>query len=832
MEILALLSLFYSLVSFIEAVIYKGDRWFFIAIYLAAFLTSLVPVTYSVYEFFSSPRSKMKRILRSLENFIYTTNLNKVISDKMMKNQNLYCNPFTNESMNCSHGMHLIFSKNEKHCDFDEDDDTFVLLYAVLKQNCESTNVFSRNDKNYFVIREEGILKTTENLCLNEMRSLYNKDVCEYFHYKAKILSQTIKIKYSIQDKVISFEQSDSRSIHVLKKSFKNSRIDHMIYLIKIFHYVIKTGRNCCFVIDHERTKIFKNGSRLHCINVSELFEEVIEKDSRIDRVWFENYPKFVENNHLNIMNKGMLEKFGNKSKIFIEYINQQPPEKQIYLFKFAINCESANYKNNFMFDNKEKRIMTNWKWKRFCTDLSFLRELCKFPCLHFVDKKIPPTKKCLNFSKMEKYENLLAEENDEKIFHCIPKKEKCIFVEHLKVFEKREILGKRNDRPTFISDENSKIFGLYDRICKLKTKLKKDDIKNKNSLSQYQTDKHSSNKNLITSLEKSVEKIIVGETNFHTKTFREVLLSKNKREKCFHENKLPVFSENVKKEIDLKERLNSLKSRLLKNEKNEGILKSSSANENCKKIGSKNREKQENFKIKCGKSIENKNILVKNKYHALGEYKDDEKIDFIKYSTVKSRLLKKISGDLKKSWKKLKNKEEKKKKEENFAENEETIENFFHKSMKKIKEEEEKEKKILEEMKEREKNEKIALIKIREEKLKNLELDFEKIAIFGFNVKNLLKSHFSDEIDVELGKINAFTKNMSILVKDKKEEEKEKGANSGLDFLQSMRLNRKLMKKEENEKRKKIKSLKMKENVNESEFAFEDEDYQWRYWA
>jgi hypothetical protein len=273
MNLLAVLSFAASLESLVEEYVSSQRRWRMTLLTLVMAAT-LIPNLMDLYEFFTSPMSKVLRILDALHDYLYGVSKDKYYDKLCSMGKPMFCNPFRQRSMPCKHykimteeileeGKHIIFpDSGSLNC---------RIVVAHREQGVadrmmqEGFLIYDKDDE-----AQQFYCKTTKDLAsLGIEAGMYCK-----IDYNINLLDSEVVLLYDFYN-----ENLQCRTVKVTGTLFSDqftcSR-DDVVQVIKFLEFVKFTGRECCFTV--KSVMRFTKSSRLHCHSLKEAIALIISK--------------------------------------------------------------------------------------------------------------------------------------------------------------------------------------------------------------------------------------------------------------------------------------------------------------------------------------------------------------------------------------------------------------------------------------------------------------------------------------------------------------------------------------------------------------------------
>lgn len=275
MEILPWIAFAYSLSMLTGLFSFKGEKQLKVALLSIVLLISLIPLVVSLFEFFTSPRSKTKRIKVALIKYFYGDWAESYLSERSLLGRPLYCNDITNLSTPCQHSRPFVLcSSSEPGIDFSS--------FAQRRDNIlvEFTEGISDESKNYMSsigladVNHPQAGVTRWGYCNSEQVLQVFTCVPESktFVYSVELLDTRVSFYYNC-------DQAANRSVRSSKKcdgekvvTTENVNVLSFVYAINALFFIKDRSRMCCFVVNEQKTKNFgKWGIRMHSIGVDNL---------------------------------------------------------------------------------------------------------------------------------------------------------------------------------------------------------------------------------------------------------------------------------------------------------------------------------------------------------------------------------------------------------------------------------------------------------------------------------------------------------------------------------------------------------------------------------
>lgn len=398
MNILALITFLFSIetllgVFFPEFISVK------IIFYSLSLLISSLPVLYSTYEFFTSPKSKLKRLKLSIYKLIFTDNIDSYLSMLSINGTPLFCNEIENKSCSCSHRRHFVFCgqdisksvdpgdiKNRVSVNFKKEisrDSYSYLMGMGLKESQIHKNTFEYFDTKDIPTIIMNTLEEKFFICsieIKKVRLVFNYDYCS---------SLVNVVRFSE-----NYSKGRSSLVHGVKMS-------DFVYTLKFLNLVKETGRTCCFIIDESKTRNVMGGLRMHSVGIEKSIIGLLKGQ----KIKYGDYTdsdkeKCVEGED-NLHLAAMEMKFGSLFSVLDSFIKNVYKGEIFWLREFLVRSESAR--------RPKMCPLSNWQWKRFCVDMSYLRERHGFCPMYGIDRSIHPSFKVKKFISSKKV-NLLGE--------------------------------------------------------------------------------------------------------------------------------------------------------------------------------------------------------------------------------------------------------------------------------------------------------------------------------------------------------------------------------------------------------------------------------------
>lgn len=382
MEILSIVSLILSVISFIDEIRSNNEVWK-ITIFSFAVILSFTSVLISLHEFFTSIRSKRKRIISGFLKLIYTDSYIPSFKLNSIKGKGIYCNPFKMDSSGCYHIRQLVFSETDDSIDFGSQTGNYSLLIK------STDNDFSHFDK---IMSNNGYAKTRNTYSYKAWGD-FDLDDINRFHflkpsYEIHFFVEVDNIRFSCFFKTVLVNIQITSNLcegsHVLNLE---TNFENFIYFCKFLCFVRDKNRSCCFVSNS--CKKIRNSYLIHCFNFDIVFKRILlgEKIVYSDQRFGYKCSEGIPNEEEELILKFFRNKYRELSDCIIGYLNLKLRDKdEIILFIKALAfSESCNSK-------KKSSLLGNSKWKRICTDVSYIRERYGQTSMYGLTRKIEPS--------------------------------------------------------------------------------------------------------------------------------------------------------------------------------------------------------------------------------------------------------------------------------------------------------------------------------------------------------------------------------------------------------------------------------------------------------
>lgn len=400
MNILLLISFLTGLFGLFDQLTGDKTTWKICFLSFAMFV-GFLPIPFTLYDFLYSPMSKKKKLTVAWYKLIYSNDYKR----ELFKGEDsLYCNPITCDSSVCFH-KRLIYlregmkNKNKFKIPKEENKQKIILHCFDNKLNDYI------KDQSIKCIKGAYSTNSYVNFTSEEIRGIVNRfnelKVTRSFRFNGVGIWLYFK-KDSLKGSYLKIERRNN--YNGIEKICKiEYDIKSYLKLLDLFNYLVYSDRSCCFIIDHNEIYKSKLGLRFHSLSLKNVAEKIklnhkfyLSKKIKVRKV-IEGVGESIENT----LSTPLSLKFGTSFTTFItKYVKNFYEEKCYELLGFISAKESAKKRFYELSINPKKNlhILNNWQWKRFCVDISYIREKFGFPCLYGIDKSINPTKKCLNY--------------------------------------------------------------------------------------------------------------------------------------------------------------------------------------------------------------------------------------------------------------------------------------------------------------------------------------------------------------------------------------------------------------------------------------------------
>lgn len=273
MNVLAVLSFLASLEAMMEEYTNSQRRWRMILLTLVMAAT-LIPNLMDLYEFFTSPMSKLLRILDALHDYLYGVSKDKYYDYLCSIGKPMFCNPFTQRSMPCKHYKIMTEEVIEegKHITFP---DSGSLNCRIVVTDREQ-GVIDRMMQEGFLIydKDDGVqqfyCKTTKALASLRIEPGMHCKI----DYNINLLDSEVVLLYDFFDETLQCTTVKATGF-LFSDAFNCSR-DDVVHVIKFLEFVKFTGRECCFTV--KSVMRFTKSSRLHCHSLKEALALILGK--------------------------------------------------------------------------------------------------------------------------------------------------------------------------------------------------------------------------------------------------------------------------------------------------------------------------------------------------------------------------------------------------------------------------------------------------------------------------------------------------------------------------------------------------------------------------
>lgn len=273
MNLLAVLIFFASLEAILEEYYSTNRRWR-IKLFTVVMSLTLIPNLVDLFEFLTSPRSKLLRILDALHDYLHGESKEKYYDYLCTIGKPMFCNPFRQKSMNCRHYKIMTEEISEEGNDI-LFPDTDSVNCRIVVSNQEEGVIKNLTQEGYVLYdKEDGVYqfycKTTKSM------SYLNIDPgmeCK-IDYNINLLDSEVDLLYDFYNETLV-----CTTVKPTGSSFSDSfhcSCDDAVNVIKFLEFVKFTGRECCFTV--KSVMKFKNSSRLHCHSLKEAVSLIIGK--------------------------------------------------------------------------------------------------------------------------------------------------------------------------------------------------------------------------------------------------------------------------------------------------------------------------------------------------------------------------------------------------------------------------------------------------------------------------------------------------------------------------------------------------------------------------